>query len=153
MAFATIGAARDAVMGWFTTEWTTVLDWSGLSVNPGTPPFVTYPDDLADTPQDNSSWVRLKWQTKLGYQATINSVGNRRFRTKGTLLVEVRTKLGGGLTDSDVIVNNVQAVFEGQTPGGEDTVIFREVTPVEHGPDGEWFLVNVLVNFEYDRLR
>lgn len=150
MPFANIGAARDTILGWFNTQWADAFPVETPPIS--TAPFVAYPDVLPPTPLDNESWVRLQWQTKLGFQATINSPGNRRFRTKGTLVVEIRTPKGDGLTTSDALVNIVQGIFEGQQVPGEDAVIFREVTPTEPGTDGAWFLVRVLVNFEYDRM-
>lgn len=145
MPFATVGAARDAVNGQINTRW--------QAIYPSNPPLIVWMDTNADTPKDNESWVRIKWVHKSGFQATINTPGNRRFRARGTITLEVRSPIGDGLTASDTIVNNVQSIFEGQNVGGTDGVIFREVTPVERGPDGTWFQVDVLVNFEYDRLR
>lgn len=146
MPYATIGAARDAIQGHFNTRWT-------AAYAPSAAPFVAWPDVNAATPLDDKNWVRIKWMHKVGFQATINTPGNRRFRSKGTLTVEVRSPTGGGLVDSDSMVNNVQAIFEGQNVGGSDGVIFRDVTPVEVGHDGPWFQMNVVVNFEYDRIR
>ncbi len=147
MPFANIGAARDAIMDHFKTGW----DAAYVSSPPT--PFVAYPDTNAETPKDDQPWVRISWKHKVGFQATINTPRNRRFRARGTLTVEVRSPTGDGLTVSDTMVNNVQAIFEGQTVSGPDGVIFRNVTPTEPGHDGPWFLVNVLVDFEYDRLR
>src|SRR5579859_989904 len=138
MPFANIGAARDAISGHINTVW-------AAEYAPSPAPFIAWPDTNAPTPKDNETWIRVKWQHKVGYQATINTPQNRRFREKGTITVEVRSPIGDGLSASDTLVNNVQAIFEGQNVGGTDGVIFREVTPVEQGPDGAWFLVNVLV--------
>lgn len=146
MPFANIGAARDAIMDHFNTRWAALYA-------PSAAPYVAWQDVNLDTPLTDVDWVRPIWMHKLGYQATINTPGNRRFRAKGTLKLEIRTPTGGGLTDSDTMVNNVQAIFEGQNVGGTDGVIFRNVTPVEFGHDGPWFLVNVNVDFEYDRIR
>lgn len=145
MPFATEGAARDAIFDHFNTSW-------GI-LYPTNPPFIAWQDTRLDTPKDNESWVRIRMLHKSGYQATINTPGNRRFRAKGTVHVEVRTPIGDGLTAADAIVNNVQSIFEGKNVGGTDGVIFREVTPVEQGPDGAWYFTSVLINFEYDRLR
>lgn len=153
MPFANIGAARDAILGWFNTQYTAAFPvTTRVGVTLAEPTYVAYPDTLPETPQDNESWVRLIWQTKLGFQATINSPGQRRFRSKGTLIVEIRTPKGDGLTTSDTLVNIVQDIFEGAQVPGEDAVIFREVSTPEPGTDGSWFLVKVLVNFEYDRM-
>lgn len=147
MPYANIGAARDAIQNHLNTEWTAAYP------SPATPPTIAWQDTNAETPQDNEPWLRVKWMHKVGFQATINVPGNRRFRARGTLTVEVRSPTGDGLTESDAMVNNVQAIFEGQNVGGTDGVIFRDVTPVEVGHDGPWFLTNVVVNFEYDRIR
>ena len=146
MPFQNIGAARDAIQGHFGTAWTAAFA-------PSAAPFVAWQDTNAPTPKADQNWVRIKWMHKVGFQATINTPGNRRFRDKGTLTVEVRSPTGDGLTNSDLMVNTVQAIFEGQNVGGTDGVIFRDVTPVEIGHDGPWFQVNVVVNFEYDRIR
>ena len=146
MPFQTIGDARDAIQTHFKTEWE-AASW------PVAVPFVAWQDVDAPTPKDNENWVRIKWMHKVGFQATINSPGNRRFRARGTLTVEVRSPTGDGLTNSDLMVNTVQAIFEGQNVGGPDGVLFREITPVERGHDGPWFQTDVVVNFEYDRIR
>lgn len=146
MPFANIGVMRDAVQDHINTSWT-------AAYAPSAAPPIAWQDTNAPTPQDDSPWLRIIWKHKVGFQATINTPGNRRFRDRGTLTVEVRSPTGGGLTDSDTMVNNVQAIFEGQNVGGTDGVIFRDVTPVEIGHDGPWFLVQVNVNFEYDRIR
>ena len=146
MPFQNIGAMRDAVMDHFNTLW-------AAAYSPGTAPYVAWQDVNLDTPLQDVDWVRPIWMHKVGYQATINTPRNRRFRDKGTLKFEIRSPTGGGLTDSDTMVNNVQAIFEGQNVGGTDGVIFRNVTPSETGHDGPWFLVTVNVDFEYDRIR
>lgn len=144
MPFANQSAAYDAIMDQFKTQWAILY--------PVEAPFVVYPDQKQDTPLSMDPWVRLIIQHKLGFQATLNSPGNRRFRAKGSVRVEVRSPLGDGLTQSQSIIDNVYAVFEGQTTG-PDAVIFREVFTSEHGPDGVWFLTVVTINFEYDRFR
>ncbi len=146
MPFQNIGAARDAIQDHFLTTWT-----AQYAPNPA--PFIAWQDANMPTPKDNEDWVRIKWMHKVGFQATINTAGNRRFRARGTLTVEVRSPTGDGLTNSDIMVNNVQAIFEGQNVGGPDGVLFREVTPIERGHDGPWFQTDVVVNFEYDRIR
>lgn len=146
MPYANIGAARDAIQLHLNTQW-------AAAYAPSAAPFIAWEDTDAQTPKDNEDWIRVKWLHKAGFQATINTPGNRRFRARGSLIVEVRSPTGGGLTDSDTMVNNVQAIFEGQNVGGTDGVLFRDVVVGEAGKDGAWFLVLVTISFEYDRIR
>lgn len=143
MVYPSITAARDAILGHFKDGWT-------AAYAPGPAPYAAYQDTNAVTPKDDESWVRLTLQHKLGVQKTFNTIGNRRFTRKATLDVEVFTPQGDGLATSDVMVNTVATIFEGANVGGSDGVIFRQVTPIEEGPNGVWYCVHVLVALEYD---
>jgi hypothetical protein len=148
MPFSSLDAARDAILGHLKTGW-------DAAYAPALAPYVAYPNNRDFTPKDQSVWIRPIWRTKRRFQATIQAVGARRFRQEGTLVIEVRTKEGAGVQDSDLAVDKILTIFEGQTTG-PDAVIFRDVTPVEIGPDPEghaWYLVRVMVNFEFDQFR
>ena len=148
MPFATIDAGRDAILGHLKTGW-------DAAYAPVAAPLVAWPDNLTETPKSAAVWLRPIWQTRRRFQVTLGPVGGRRFRHTGTLNVEVRTPMGAGMQDSDLAVDRVVDIFEGQTTG-PDAVIFRDVTPQEIGPDPEghtWYLVRVKVNFEFDHFR
>lgn len=145
MPFTTMEAAEDAILGHFKTQWAILY--------PTNAPFIAWPDIDADTPAGIPSWVRIVWQADHSVQASINSVGSRRFRTKGKFYVEARTASGSG--KATTLRDAVVTAFEGKTTG-PDAVIFREVDLAFSGPDpqgGAWYLNKIAVNFEFDRIK
>lgn len=109
--------------------------------------------DGKELPPDDESWGRVFVQNAASTQVTFGEVGNRRFRRFGTIIVQIFTPFGDGLTTSYAIVKVVVDSMEGKTAGGADNVRFRDVSFSEVGRDGPWFQANVTAAFEYDEVK
>ena len=109
-------------------------------------------DNVAGSvPSNNDPWARATVQHVLGFQRTLGGIGCRRFQKNGVVAVQIFTKTGTGLSESDALSKLVTDTFEGtDTPEG---VWFRNVTLNEVGNDGQWFQVNVTADFEYDDIK
>lgn len=147
MPIATIAAARDEILLHFTTKW-----------NAGTPPIplLLYDDKHRDLP-DDAPYARITIKHNTFPQVTIGAPvaqgGNGvRFRRFGIVTVQVFEISGGGLTNSDILVDLALDAFEGEKTG-LDRVEFRNARANEIGQDGPWFQTNVIAEFVYDRLK
>ena len=149
MAFTSITDARDAILSHFKTAW---------DAQTSPVPTVYYAGTRAgneDLPNQTSPWVRISVAHAISGQATLGGVGNRRFRKVGTVTIEVRTPIErNGLTSNDRYVKVAVDAFEGEsTVSGGGTVWYRNVSAVEIGADGSWWLSNVTADFEYDIIK
>lgn len=138
----TVAQARDEMLKAITDAWT-----AGAS---GAPMF--YDDRPGEPPKDGKAWARVNIKHTVGQQATIaNPIGNSLFRRDGIITVQIFTPSGQGLKLADQLAKVVLDALEGQsTPGG---VWFRKVRLREVGPDGTWFNLNVLAEFNYDEAK
>ncbi len=95
MPVSSITEARDAIYLQFETVW-----------NAQTPPVPTlfYDDKEFDIPDGDTPWAFLMVRHAFSDQATLGEIGNRRFRRKGTVTVQVRTPTGLGLSTNDTLV-------------------------------------------------
>lgn len=146
MPISTIQEARDEILGFFTTAWNAQAS----------PPPLFYTDKHEDLP-DNGPYARITVQHTNFAQATLGGKpalggGGRRFRRTGLITVQIFSVSGSGLTNSDPLVDLTVDTFEGEDTGS-DRIEFRNVRANEIGQDGPWFQTNVLVDFEYDRVK
>lgn len=111
-----------------------------------------YDDRPGQKPPTTSAWGRLTVRHNLGDQTTLsNPLGQKLFRRDGILTVQVFTPAGAGLRLADTLAKVVADALEGQsTPGG---VWFRKVRIKEEGPDGAWYQLNVVAEFEYSEAK
>ena len=124
--------------------------WDADPTSTGLP--VLYWDTEGDIP-DSGAWCRVTVRHAEGGQATLSSsTGTRRFRHRGTVIVQIFTPHNEGAMLSDDLTDIVENAYEGTTtsPG---RVIFRRVRKQEIGQSGQWFQMNVLADFEYDKIR
>ena len=129
----TITEARNEILTLFRTAW----------LAQGSPPPLYFWDTTADPPTD-PSWVLVIVRHADGGN---DAIGNTLFSREGLVTVQIMTEFGEGLTLSDALTKVALDAFQGKaTPGG---VWFRNVRAREVGPDGQWFHVNVLAEFEY----
>lgn len=135
-------AARDSILTLFHATW-----------DAQTPPVpaVLHEDRKQDPPEDGSAWVEVAIRHFDGGQKTMGQVGSRRFNSVGVVVVSVHTKLGGGLVESDTLVQVAKNAFEGKRTS--DGVWFRNVRDQEVGSDGASYKVDVLADMEYDRVK
>lgn len=132
--------ARDEILTLLKAAW-----------DPTTYPMI-YDDLKGSVPTTSTPWARATLKHFTGNQSTLaNDVGNRRFSRSGNLTVQIFTESGKGLSLSDTLAKIVTDAFEGQTsPSG---IWFRNVRYNEAVADGNWYQVNVIVDFEYDELK
>lgn len=140
MTSLTFEQARDEIMTVFKTAWDTT-----------TYPAV-YEDTKAARPSSQTPFARPILRHVTGSQASLTGgLGTSRFQREGILTVQIYTPQGSGLTSGYSLVKIVADAFEGTaTPGG---VWFRDVRLNEIGADGDFFVINVLIDFEYDEVK
>jgi len=146
MPINTITEARDEILLHFTTAW-----------NAQTPPIpLLFYTDKHQDPPDDASYARIRVQHNIVDRVTVGGkkaqggVGQR-FRRFGIVTVQVFTISGGGQVASDVFVDVAVAAFEGQSTGS-DRIEFRNARSNEIGQDGPWYHVNVIAEFDYDKV-
>lgn len=140
---ATFAEARDAMAKLFTDAWKLA-----------NPTFPIIYDDLGEPqiPKTEKPWARLTIRHNRGEQETLaNPLGQRLFSRDGLVTVQIFTPRGEGLTRAYILAKVAADAFEGQaTPNG---VWFRSVRLREVGPDGNWYQVNVIADFEYNEAK
>lgn len=111
-----------------------------------------YPDRPFTPPTDATPWARITVRHSGGGQGSLaGALGKVKWGRTGRVTVQIFTAPGTGLSTADDLAKLVANAFEGvATPRG---VWFRNVHPVEVGPDGGWYQVNVLADFEYDEVK
>jgi len=114
------------------------------------------PPHVVDT--ISGTWLRCTVQAATRWQASTGSVGKRRFRTAGLMLVQVFVPVATGDADHLAVVDAIDAAFLGvllSVPQGSDPPIlirFQPPFPVgELQRDEEaWARCDVRVPFEAD---
>lgn len=141
---ATFVEARDDMLAQITDAWKTA--------NPTYP--IVYDDYSGEqgVPKTEKPWTRVTIRHNRGEQETlVNSLGNRLFLRDGLITIQIFTPRGAGLTKAYELAKVAADAFEGKaTPKG---VWFRSVRLREVGPDGNWFQVNVIADFEYSEAK
>lgn len=103
-------------------------------------------------PSGNTPWARATLRhTDSGQASLANAGGRRKFRRTGVLTVGVFVPQGTGFSKSTALATIVRDAYEGVS--GPSGLWFRNVRINEIGPDGAWFLTNVVANFEYDDVK
>lgn len=137
---ATYAQARDDILTMVKTVW----DTTGLTM--------VYDDVAGEPPAGATSWARSTIRHNEGRQTTLaDAEGKKRFERTGLLIVQIFTPSGEGLSSADDLAKVISDAFEGQTsPRG---VWFKNVRVNEVGPSGNWYQVNVVVEFQYDEVK
>lgn len=139
----TFRQARDEINKQFTDAW--------KLANPTFP--IVYDDfGPVTVPKTALPWARLSMRHNRGEQETLAApLGNRLFLRDGLVTVQVFAPSGEGLTRAYDLAKVAADAFEGKaTPGG---VWFRSVRLREVGPDGNWFQVNIIADFQYNEAK
>lgn len=117
---------------------------------------VKYPDrppPVEPFPPAAGSWVRVSISdTGEGrLPPLVGEVGNRRYTADGILTVEIYALSGDGRTLAQQLGMAVLSAYRGKrTPGG---VWFRRERVVDVGPDGNWWHVNAIIEYQYDTMQ
>lgn len=137
---ATYAQAVDDILGVFKTAWDTT-GWIAL-----------YTNVKGDTPSGEDPWARVNLQHTGGGQASLTGgLGTTRWGREGFLTVQVFAPAGEGLSGAHTLAKIISDAFEGtSTVNG---VWFRNVRVNEVGEDGDWYQVNVVIDFEYDEIK
>ena len=116
------------------------------------PDEAVLPPEPGPTPDPELSWARVTIQHLGGGQdALAGALGKSRFQRLGIVTVQVFTLVGTGLSHAHTLSKIVTDGYDvGSTPGG---VWFRNVRMNEVGPDGDWYQVNVLADFNYTEIK
>lgn len=152
---ATVSEARDAMYTQFRTVW--LADGATAAVPIQFPDVAkgVFPPKGQDTDKNPLPWIRavILHNPGAGGQANLaNAGGQRRYERFGTITVSLFTPLGDGLKRADDYIRVAKSAFEGirLTPTG---VIFTNVRFTEVGPDGSYFMINVIADFDYSEVR
>jgi len=137
---ATFQAAVDEMLELFRSAWAS----TGYQI--------VWPNKRHEKPSTVAPWARVFVRHVLGGQATLsNADGVRRWRRQGFLTIQVFVPSAQGLPPALALAKIAADAYEGSsTPSG---VWFRNVRLNEVGPDGDWFQVNVIADFEYDEVK
>jgi len=102
--------------------------------------------------KEEKPWAVVTLQHSSGFQSTLSgAVGSRTFARLGFITVQIFTPNGKGLQEAYDLAKVVSDAFEGtSTPGG---VWFRNMRLNEVGRDGEFFQLNVVIEFRYDEVK
>lgn len=142
-----INTAYDEMLEAFKTAW----DAGAGTYNGGTVPEVRYDGVGEQGPPDGEEpWARVTIRHAGGFQATLlGDAQVTRFRRDGIITVQVFFPLSrGGLSNARSLAGVAKSAYEGQATASG--VWFRNVRIQEVGPDGPWYNVNMLADFEYD---
>lgn len=86
-----------------------------------------------------------------GQQDTLGGLGNRSFIRVGIAVARVFTQTGKGLSSAYALAKSIVDAYEGvHSPNG---VWFRNVRIQEMGVDGNFFELQVLIEFEYNETK
>lgn len=143
---STRAEARDALFVCFRTSW--VADTPAIV---GSVPEVFYQG--VDEPDDEPeiTHVRAMVVHSNAPQRSMGEPGNRRFLRLGQFIAQVRAPAGVGMVTVDALAAVVVDAFEGKCIG--DDIVIREVVANEVGTAGALVGIDVIANFEYDRIK
>ena len=107
---------------------------------------------LATKPDATQHWARVSFDHGDTFQASLANVnGKRRFRSDGVLMIEVHWPFGD-MTGGYEYAQQFADVFEGKESASG--IWFRNVTVRESKDKASaWFRLDVLIDFEYDRIK
>lgn len=137
---ATFAEANDSILKLFKDAWD-LTTWS-----------VDYENVSGELPTGTDPWARVTLRHFGGRNSSLaGALGTQRFDRSGTLAVQIFVPTGEGLSEAFALAKIVADAYEGQST--TNGVWFRNVRVNEIGPDGDWFQVNVLVDFTYDEIK
>lgn len=110
---------------------------------------IAFDNDEFEEP-NSEPWARLVVRMDTRLQETLGRVTNRRFRTTGTVFVQVYTVVNTGVKQGDTLAKEAADIFEAVSFSGLD---FREANVRETGPDGKWYQHLVTAQFDYDEIK
>lgn len=134
----TFGEAYDIMMKIITDAWTPT----------GHKLFYQNIETDRDGSTNPFAWVSINLATTA--QTTLGGQGKRSFNRVGLITVQIYTQAGKGLSEAHQLAKLAADAYEGKSSGG---IWFRNVRVNEIGRDGEFFMTNVLIDFNYDEIK
>lgn len=141
---ATFATAYDEILALFKAAWDTTAHSANVDYE-----NVAFTIPAAD---GTNAWARPRVRHASGGDGSLaGGLGTKSYDRTGVLLVQVFTSAGAGLVEGHALAKIVADAFDGvRTASG---VWFRNVRLAEVGPDGEWFQLNISVDFAYDEVK
>jgi hypothetical protein len=100
-----------------------------------------------DRVTSETSWMSFVIRHASARQDSLGGIGSRSFLRTGTAIAAIFSPIGKGLQESYTLAKTVNDAYEGKTsPNG---IWFRNVRIQEIGRDGDFFQINVIIDFEY----
>lgn len=133
--------AVDAILNAFNQAW---------SVNSGFP--IVWPDKrpAVDVMKQANPWVIVQLNHRSGNQTSLAGAdGTVMWERQGSMYCEIHTKSGEGATQSYSLAELIVKAYQKKTISG---VTFRGIATKEIGIRGNWFVMNVTVDFYYDEI-
>jgi len=83
-----------------------VTQWGDASI---------YTFDNEDFKPSRDQWVRLSVRNNSSVQETLGTTGNRSYLRKGSIYIQIFSKIGTGVKESDLLCDLARTIFEGVT--------------------------------------
>lgn len=109
----------------------------------------TFPNEDFDA-KDLPEWVRVGVRHVTGGQWTLGPKGDRVYRRRGAVVVEVYSPVDRGLLRLDELMTAARDIYEGENLS---QVMFNDGNATELDPDGTWARGIVSVFFTYDETK
>lgn len=137
---ATQEVASDEMLAMFKTAWDT------------TSLIAVYENVRGATPTAQAAWARpiIRHDPK-GSQSLTGALNKIKYERHGRMVVSIFIPNGNGLSLGRSLGKIVADAFEGKK--SDSGVWFRNIRIVEVGPDDEWYMFNVGLDFVYDEIK
>lgn len=110
----------------------------------------TFDGENFPEPVGTDPWLRVSIRHSASGQATLGSVGGRRFERAGSVITNIFIPANKGRALADTLTGLVRDIFEGVTLG---EIYFFESDCRETGLDGLWYGVVVESKFFYNETK
>lgn len=133
----TLDQAQQAINDRFVTEWGTTTPFSFTNETPAS-------NDIS------TSWVRLVSKLAVSGQRSLGQSGNRKYDRNGIIFAQVFSPINEGSSSGTALAKQIEDLYEGERFNGvvgQDSII-RDI-----GPDGEWYQLQVEINFQYEEIK
>ena len=150
MSLPTFGEARDEIQALFKAAW----DASAPAANGGVAVRVEWEGVSDGTQRDPAKPFAAIYVKHIpGGQATFGRAGQRRFRRRGLVNVQVYAPLNNrvGLSLAENLAIIARDAYEGV--GTSSGIWFRNTYITESGTEKSWYRMDVFSSFEYDELK
>lgn len=113
--------------------------------------LITFTDVDGDIGNGQVTWLRVNVKHATGGQSSLSDQnGKRRFRSTGTLTIQVFAPAGTGKGDSYLVSEGVLSAISALR---DPDLSLTEIHLVDIGQDGSYYNVNVMATFSYDEVR